>query len=174
MKNINVRLMLLIFVLTLTVLFCFSCSGYKASLPDRVYEGPVPEGKYTLIKYGANNYYDFATFALLIPEKGAHKVDIYKPEFEYKMVTGLSANEARQMGLQFVSGHPEFLRTVSRVILAPDGSAACYEIKILYRPALFGMEDLFDTQYLLREDNVIEVRVRLEEVVLRYVISGKD
>jgi hypothetical protein len=171
MKNAGAKIIFISFI-GLAALLCVSCAAYKATLLDGVYEGPVPDGMYTVIKYGGNHYEDFATFALLIPENGAYKFDIYKPDFEYSIVTGVNANAARQMAREFVRGHPEFSRAGSRTILAPDGSVAGYEIKALYKRALFGMEDVFDVNYLLRNDNVIEVRIKLDDVVLRHFMSG--
>jgi|WetSurMetagenome_2_1015567.scaffolds.fasta_scaffold00035_35 hypothetical protein len=153
-------------------LLCVSCATYKVSLVDREYEGPLPDGAYTVIKYGGNHYDDFATFALLVPDNSVYKFEIYRPDFEYRTVKGVSANSARQIARDFVKGHPEFLRTASREIIAPDGSVAGYETRALYKGGLFGMADVFDVNYLLKADNVIEVRIKLDDAVLRYFMSG--
>jgi hypothetical protein len=170
----NILKVAFIITIFIAAMLCASCATYKATLLDTEYEGPVPDGMYTVIKYGANHYDDFATFALLIPEQGAYKFDIYRPDFDYNIVKGVSANAARQMAREFVKNHPEFLRSSSRAIIMPDGNVAGYEVRALYRRTFLGPEDLFEVTYLLRVDNVIEVRIKLDEAVLMYFMGGES
>jgi hypothetical protein len=158
--------------LLLFALVCGSCATYKATLKDQEFGGTLPAGTYTLIKHGGGNMEDFATFAIVVPENSGYKFDIFKPDFDYRTLKGVPAQSAMKLAEDFVRGHPEFLRTVSRAIIMPDGSIAGYEVRILYRRTYLGMEDLFDVNYLLRADNVIEVRIKLDDVVQKYIMGG--
>jgi hypothetical protein len=140
---------------------------YKAALKDRAFPGNLPDGTYTVIKCGGANSEDFATFVVLVPEQNGKAFDIFKPDYEYRIIKGVSAVEAMQMALDFVKNHAEFLRAGSRAIVMPEGQIAGYEVKALYRQLFLGQEDLFDVSYFLKQDNRIEVRIRLDDVVRR-------
>ena len=165
----------LFFAVILAVsLLCGSCATYKATLRDQTFGGTLPDGTYTVIKYGANNSEDYAAFAILVPERGKYAFDIYRPDFEYRTIKGVPAKSAGQIAYDFVSRHSEFLKSASRAILAPDGSIAGYEISTLYRRGFLGTEELFHVTYLLRNDDKIEVRIRLDEVVLKRFTADND
>jgi hypothetical protein len=160
--------------LLLLVLVCAGCATYKATLKDQAFEGALPAGMYTLIKCGGGNLEDYATFVILVPEKSGYVFDVYKPDFEYRTLRGVPAAAAMQMARDFVKTHPEFLRSSSRAIIMPDGNIAGYEVRTLYRRTFLGLEDLFDVNYLLQYNNIIEVRIRLDEVALRHIRGGSD
>jgi hypothetical protein len=155
-------------------LLCGACATYKATLKDQAFGGTLPDGTYTVIKYGANNSDDYATFAILVPERGKYAFDIYRPDYEYRTMKGVPASTAMQMAYDFVSRHSEFLKSASRVILAPDGSIAGYEISTLYRRGFLGSAELFHVTYLLKDDDRIDVRIRLDDVVLKHFQADND
>ncbi len=161
-------------VILMASILCGACATYKATLKDQAFGGTLPEGTYTVIKYGANNSEDYATFAILVPDRGKYAFDIYRPDFEYRTFRGVPAKTAMQTAFDFVNRHSEFLRPGSRAILAPDGSIAGYEISTLYRRGFLGSEELFHVTYLLRDDNKIEVRIRLDDVVLKHLQADND
>jgi hypothetical protein len=173
LETINKPIVVLTAILLLSLLSA-ACATYKATLKDQAFGGALPDDTYTLIKYGANNSDDFATFVILVPEQGGYAFDIFKPDFEYRTIKGVPAKAAMQMAQDFVSNHPDFLRSSSRTILAPDGSVAGYETRTLYRRTFLGMEDLFYVTYLLKADNRIEVRIKLDDVVLKWLLSDSS
>jgi hypothetical protein len=171
MGKMNMRLLFVPAVILAAALLCVSCASYKSALIDAQYGGALPQGAYTVIKYGGNHDEDFATFCLLIPEDTPYKFEIFRPDFEYTVTRGVGSDEALKTASVFVSRHPDFLRSGSRSIMGPDGRVVAYEVKAFYRPLLFGTENAFDVTYSLRADNVIEVRIYLEDVVINYLRS---
>jgi hypothetical protein len=77
------------------------------------------------------------------------------------------------MAKTFVGRHPEFARSQISGIISPGGEVIGYEVRPLYKQTRFGMEDLITVSYLLKENNVIEVRIDLDEKV-KNVLRGGD
>jgi hypothetical protein len=159
MRKILIGLLLLSLIIA-------GCAMYKASLRTTYTIGATePAGKYTLIKYGGNGLEDYLTFALIVPEGSDFKFEIYKPSFEFRSITGLTAKQAFEMARIFVAAHPEFASSQTRGILSPDDKIIAYEIRPLYKTTVFGQSDVMFIFYLLKEHNVVEVRADLEEQI---------
>jgi hypothetical protein len=128
-------------------------------------------GTYTIIKYGASNPEDFATFAIIYPETGSYGFDIFKPDFEYRVEKGLTAKQAMESAQTFVRWHPEFSRAQVSRIIGPDGGVIGYEVKALYKTPLFGKEDVAYLTYVLK-DNMVTVYLRVDDVVRARNMGG--
>jgi hypothetical protein len=150
------------------VLICVAlagCSSYKGVLDTTPANMSALTGKYTLIKVGGGSVEDYTTFALIVPEDGMYRFDIYKPAFDYSATKGLSSGQALKTAETFVSGQNAFLYSRTRAVIGPAGGAIAYEVRPLYQTVIFGRSDLLITTYLLKEDNLVEVRVDVDEVV---------
>jgi hypothetical protein len=159
-------LLLLSFIVT-------GCAMYKGSLKTQEIGAMEPSGTYTVMRYGNSSYEEYDSFALIVPESGKYTFEIYKPSFDYRSSTGLTANQALDMAKTFVGRHPEFARSQISGIISPGGEVIGYEVRPLYKQTRFGMEDLITVSYLLKENNVIEVRIDLDEKV-KNVLRGGD
>jgi hypothetical protein len=169
MKN-KIRLILTgIFLITM---LCGACVVTKYTLKTE--EGGLTgtSGTYTIIRYGASNPEDFATFAIIFPEQGRYSFDIYKPDFEYRVEKGLTAKQAMESAQTFVRWHPEFSRAQMSKIIGPDGDAIGYEVKALYKQPLFGKEDVAYLTYVLKDNNTVIVYLRLDDVVRARNMGG--
>ena len=122
-------------------------------------------GTYTILRYGMSNPEDYATFAIIFPENGKYSFDIYRPDFEYRAEKGLTAKQAMEAAQVFVSWNPEFSRAQASKIIGPDGNVIGYEVKALYKRTLFGMEDVAYLTYVLKDNNLVTVYLRIDEVV---------
>jgi hypothetical protein len=149
------------------------CAIYKVSLKTQEIGAIEPAGTYTIIRYGNSSYEDYDSFALIVPESGKYTFEIYRPSFDYRSSTGLTANQALDMARTFVGRHPEFARSQISGIVSPGGDVIGYEVRPLYKQTRFGQEDIVKISYLLKENYIVEVRVDLEEAV-KNILRGGD
>ena len=121
-------------------------------------------GTYTLLLYGCRYPDDVENVALLDKEGDPYTIEIYAPDFRYKMKTGLPAEEALKQAAQFVKCSVHYQQTRFSKILDATGNIVGYEARALYSPIRFGMYDVLDVQYVVR-DNKIVVYIRLDSTV---------
>jgi len=164
------RLLIPIFLVSLIVA---GCATYQGSLRTESAKAVVdPSGTYTLIRVGGNAFEDYTTFALIVPEGGKYRFEIFKPDFDYRSSKGLTAKQAEKMAVAFVSSQSSFKYSQISAVIGLDGSAVAYEVRPLYDQLLFGQSDVLSVVYLLKADNVVEVRVDVDEVVKRHERGG--
>jgi hypothetical protein len=169
MKN---KIRLILTGIVLITILCGACAVTMYTLKTE--EGGLTEtsGTYTIIRYGANNLEDYATFAVIFPEQGRYSFAIYRPDFEYDVETGLTAQQAMESARAFVRWHPEFSRAQTSKIIGPDGNVIGYEVKALYQRIVFGMEDVSYLTYVLKDNNVVRVYIRVDDVVKARQMGG--
>jgi hypothetical protein len=155
-------------------LVCGSADIYAAAL--KTIDGGTPDssGTYTVIRYSDNSYDDAIVFAIIVPEKGRYAFDIYKPGFDYKSAKGLTAKQAMDMAQAHVSTPLEFLRSQTSSIIGPEGKVIGYEVRALYKSIGFGMQDVMNIDYYLKGANRVEVRIRVDDEVIRRSMGGDD
>lgn len=166
MKRVD-RIPVILAGLLLLSLLCGVCDIYAASLKTREGGTPDPAGTYTVIRYGQNYADDVAALAVIVPEGGKYAFEVNKPAFEYRVSKGLTAKQAMDMAQDFVSRHPEFLRSQTSSVLGPGGNVIAFEVKALYKRMFWGMEDVIYTDYVLRGNDKVQIYVRLDDAVRR-------
>jgi hypothetical protein len=160
--------------LLVVCLFCSSCSLNQTHLRTELADRPASSGTYTVILYGANHYNDIASAAFLIPEGGKYTFDIFAPRFAYRVVSGLSPETAMQRALTFVSWHGDYMNAQISKILDTDGLTIGYEIRPLYRPTAFGMIDVMQINYFLKNPSIVTIYVKLDPDIERQLVTGGD
>jgi hypothetical protein len=158
------RHMIWIFLLSLILA---GCATYSGSLRTQQAKAIDPSDTYTVIRVGGNSFEDYMTFALIVPESGKYRFEIFKPDFDYRSSKGLTAKRALDMAIAFVSAQPSFAYSQTNSIIGPDGSVIGYEVRPLYQQILFGQQDILITGYFPKDNNVIEVRVDVDDAVKR-------
>ncbi|MDI6801203.1 MAG: hypothetical protein QMD01_03990 [Thermodesulfovibrionales bacterium] len=118
------------------------------------------QGVYTLILYESRHLNVVETVAILDREGDPYIFELYAPEFNYTVKNGLLAKEALQEAEKFVSWHSSFWKTQLSRVLDYKGNAIGYELKPLYHLLTFGVSDVLDIYYLIR-DNKVVTRIRL-------------
>jgi hypothetical protein len=127
---------------------------------------------FTLIFYGGKYYDDIETIAILDYEGDQYNFEPYAPEFDYKVKKGVPAQEAINEAGRFVSFHNSFWRSQLSKIIDNKGNTIGYEIRPLYLPFIFGVSDVLDVNYWLKEGNRIKVTIRLIPPVERIRFPG--
>ena len=159
---------LIVFALLVTV-FAGTPSIGKSLLTEGARVSEVT-GNFTLILYGGRYSRDIETIAFLIPEGSKYTFELYAPDFDYRVVKGLEAKAAFDKAEQFVRIHNAFLRSELNSILDVDGKVIGFELRPLYDPLEFGIEDVLDTSYALSNGRV-RIYVTLKPEVERRIFG---
>ncbi len=148
-------------------------AAYAMGKPLITEEVQVSEvtGNFTVILYGGRYYKDIETVAFLIPEKSLYPFEPYAPEFDYRIVKGAGAKAAFEIAEQFVGAHYAFLRSQVSKIVDENGKLIGYEVRPLYTPLAFGVEDVLDISYSIK-DGRVRAYVSLKPEIEKQLYSG--
>jgi hypothetical protein len=162
MKNTVVCIFAFMVISVLTTGYSFACEK-----PLRAEEAKASDitGTYTLILYGGNYPDDLETIAILDREGDRYNFEPYAPDFEYRVKKGEPAKKALREAEKFVSFHYSFLRSQISRIIDNKGKTIGYEVRPLYQPLTFGISDVLDVYYLLKEGGRVKVLIRLKRSV---------
>ena len=136
-------------------------------------ERATPEemrGTFTVILYGGRHPGDVETIALMDKEGDSYTIEPYAPEFDYRILKGLSAREALERARSFVSQQASFSHAELSSIVDDAGNVLGYEVRPLYLPVTYGISDVLDVTYSVKDDSVV-ARIRLMPSVERMLFS---
>ncbi len=119
------------------------------------------QGTYTLILHGCRHPNDLENLAILYPGGGPISFEIYALKTAYQINKGLPADEALKQAEKFLTCSPKYWKTQLSEIIGLDGASVGYELRALYAPYVFGMTDVLDVHYWLRE-NKVTVYIKLD------------
>jgi len=160
-------------IILVLCLFCSACALDHSYLRTELAQTAEITGTYSVVLYGANYSDDIATVALLIPVGGQYRFDIFAPDFNYKTIKDVPAENAIKMAEKFVSWHPDFAQLQTSRILDFNGRVIGYEVRPLYRLTTFGTTDIMYVDYFLKGDKVV-VHIHLNVDVQRKFMGGSD
>ncbi|MFN3480320.1 MAG: hypothetical protein ACK415_08020 [Thermodesulfovibrionales bacterium] len=126
---------------------------------------------YSLILYGARHGNDLESVAILDIEGDEYVFAPYAPDFDFEIERGLDASAVIKRAEQFVSWHPLYHGSeLKKIVLS--GRVIGYELRPLYDPLAYGLSDVLDIDYRLRDKEVI-VRIRLLPQIERMLHDGE-
>jgi len=120
--------------------------------------------RFTLILYGGEHSNDVETVAILDKESDRYAFEPFAPKFKYSVKKGLQAKEALEEGGKFISWHNAFHHSQLRGIIDEHGNILGYELRPLYLPLRFGIDDIMDIEYRMRAGK-IAVIIRLKPLI---------
>jgi hypothetical protein len=120
--------------------------------------------KFTLILYGGQHSNDIETVAILDKEGDRYTFEPFVPKFKYIVRKGLPAREALEEAGKFIRWHNSFHQSQLRGIIDENGNILGYELRPLYLPLTFGIDDIMDIDYRMKADK-IAVIVRLKPLI---------
>lgn len=119
---------------------------------------------FTLILYGGQNSNDIETVAILDKEGDRYSFEPFAPRFKYIVKRGVPANEALEEAGKYISWHNSYHRSQLRGIIDEKGSILGYELRPIYLPLAFGIDDIMDIDYRMRGNRIVVI-VRLKPVI---------
>ena len=157
-------------VFLLFVSFSISCApGTRLNT-----QGVPPQevtGTYRVIFYGCNFMNDLETIVIFDKEDDNYFFDPYAPEFKYREKKAMDSAAAFAEAEDFLRCNASFSSIQLRQITGPDGVVVGYELRPLYFPYGYGVQDVLDTNYFLKADKVVAV-IRLIPSVERMIHGG--
>jgi hypothetical protein len=150
------------------------CFAFEKTLRTEEAKPEEMKGTFTLILYGGSFLDDLETIALLDSEGDHYVLDPFVPDFDYRIKKGVSAQEALKEAENFVTFHPSFWRSQLNRILDKAGKTIGYEVRPLYRPFTFGISDVLDVNYWLKEKGRVKVTIRLIPSIEKNKLPGGD
>lgn len=125
---------------------------------------------YSLILYGARHGNDLESVAILDIEGDEYTFAPYAPDFDFEIEKGVDASAAIKRAEQFVSWHPLYHGSELKKITL-SGRVIGYELRPLYDPLSYGLSDVLDIDYRLKDKNII-VRIKLLPQIERMLHDG--
>ena len=153
---------LALLVISLNLSACMSIAGNH--LKTETAKPSEVTGTYTLLLYGCRYPDDLENVAILDKEGGPYPVEIYAPASRYRIKSGLTADEALREAGQFVKCSVHYQESRMSGISDPAGAIIGYEVRPLYSPIRFGMYDVLNIQYVMREGKIV-VYIKLDPTV---------
>jgi hypothetical protein len=146
--------------------------AFETSLKTEAANPSEVKGIFTLILYGGNYYDDLETMAILDREGDQYTLDLYKPDFDYRVIKDLPAKEALAKAEKFIRFNPSFWHSQLSKILDNKGDVIAYELRPLYYPITYGSSDVLDVHYWTKEGGRVKITVRLITSVERLRFPG--
>ncbi len=128
-------------------------------------------GNFNVIFYGCNFNNDFETVAILAKEDSPYPFEPFAPDFKYRVVKGIPANEALSEARDFVACHSSFHKPQLSKLVDARGETLGFEVRPLYLPFVFGFDDALDIDYRIIDGKVV-VKIRLLPSVERMLMDG--
>lgn len=128
------------------------------------------EKEYVLILYGARHGNDLESVAILDIEEDEYTFAPYAPDFDFEIEKGVDASAAIKRAEQFISWHPFYHRSELKKITL-SGRVIGYELRPLYDPLSYGLSDVLDIDYRLKDKNIM-VRIKLLPQIERMLHDG--
>jgi len=150
------------------------CFAFERSLRTEEAKPEEMKGSFTLILYGGSYLDDLETIALLDFEGDPYVLEPFAPDFDYRMQKRVPAREAFKEAEKFVNFHPSFWRSQLSGIVDKEGKVIGYEVRPLYRPFAFGISDVLDVNYRLKEKGRVKVTIRLIPSLEKNKLPGGD
>jgi hypothetical protein len=158
------KILLPIFVMLLVTILITVISdspAFGASLKTVAASPSGVKGNFTLLLYGGSYYDDVETAAFLDSEGDGYYLDLYEPDFNYKVIKGVPAKEAIAIAEKFVRFHPSYWRSQLSKIMDDKGKVIGYELRPLYYPITYGASDVLDINYFMKKGGRVKVTIRL-------------
>ncbi len=159
--------------MVLVVLGLYSCIMAAPHLKTEPADPSEVKGTFKLMLYGCRYPDDILNVAILDREEDPYTVEIYAPDFDFKVKEGLSADEALREAERFIRCSFFFERSRISKVLDQAGNRIAYEVRPLYSPIRFGQDDVLDIQYTIGDGKVL-VYIKLDPDVEKGLRSEGD
>jgi len=150
----------LVFCLAVIFFIVSSSFAITSHLKTEVVRKEDVKGVFTLILYGGRDMNDIERVAILDLEGDKYTFEPYAPEFDYKIKKSLYERDALETAYEFVSSHNAFYRSQLSRIMDDKDNTIGYELRPLYMPFVYGVSDVLDVYYSLK-DGKVRVYIRI-------------
>ncbi len=155
-------------IIILIILFLVTGCGTYAIL-RHASSGEI-HGRFDLIIYGGRYLDDIETVVILDNHDDRYIFRVFAPLYDFKVEKAMDGESAIKRAEEFLrSQRGVFNIKVSSITV--NGTIAGYELRPLYDPLMYGTQDVLDTEYLIRDGEIV-VKIRLKPWVERMFFDG--
>lgn len=158
----------------LVFLLCFTSLCVSANTPLKTDAANLSDiqGVFTLILYGGRFVDDLERVAIFDKEGDHYYFEPYAPDFDYKVKKSVPDKEVFELAKSFVSSHYAFHKYLFSKILDENGNIIGFELRPLYHPFSYSLDDVIDVYYWLKKDGKVKVTIKLIQPVERLLYPG--
>jgi len=168
MRTLKSRIFLLLMVLVFIVL---QACAFSKSLRTVDTTSIDENASYTVILYGSRYSADMENLSILPIEGGKYTFEVYSPDFDYSLKKGVPAKDALKEAQAFLNRHHDYYRSIISKILDNEGNVIGYEVRPVYYPITFGVSDVLDVGYFIKNGKVI-IKINLKPEIDRMLFDG--
>lgn len=150
--------------------FCVSCAPGIRLHSEGAGDFEVT-GNYRVILNGCNFLNDLETIAFLDKEGDQYTFEPYIPDFNYREKKEVAAADALAVAKKFVGCNTSFKGVRLSSIVTPNGDILGYEVRPLYLPFTYGVDDVLYTSYIMHGDKVV-ITIRIVPSIKRMLENG--
>ncbi|NWF53127.1 MAG: hypothetical protein HXY47_08635 [Nitrospirae bacterium] len=111
-------------------------------------------GMFKLILYGGRDMNDIERLAILDIEGDRYTFQPQAPDFDFRIKEGVSGEDAFKEAYKFISSHNAFHYAQLTKILDFSGNIIGFELRPLYIPFVFGVSNVLEVYYSLKDGKV--------------------
>jgi hypothetical protein len=145
-------------VLQLFIILSFISISYSITIAGNLKTEEAKKedvkGTYKLILYGGRDANDIERLAILDIEGDRYTFQPQAPDFDFKIIEGISGEDAFKEAYKFISSHNSFHQSQLNKILDFSGNIIGFELRPLYIPFVFGVSDVLEVYYSLKDGKV--------------------
>lgn len=128
-------------------------------------------GSYSLTLFGCRYLDDPETVAIFDREGDRYRFEPFSPEFNYRVEKALAPEVALEKARKFINCHTSVHGERLSSISDGHGTVLGYELRPLYFPLTYGVDDILMTDYRMQGDTVV-VGIRLIPAVEQMLSGG--
>ncbi len=160
----------LLFISLACVLVLAACAPRQGLRSDPAASDGM-SGNYSLILFGCRYLDDPETVAIFDREGDQYRFEPFSPEFNYRIEKNLSGDTALEKARHFINCHTAVHGERLSRISDGKGVVPGYELRPLYFPLTYGVDDILLTDYRVEGDTVV-VTIRVIPSVERMRDGG--
>lgn len=147
--------------LIMSLLVLLTACTTSGRLKTQEISASAVKGEFTVFLYGDRFSGDLENVAILDINGDRYKFQIFAPDFDYYVKSDVPAEEAIKMAERFISSHGSFKHSQIIKIMDNNGKVIGYEFRPLYSPTEFGLFNVLEIDYWLKDDDVVIVKIDL-------------
>ncbi len=163
MKTSSIKVLILLSLLSLIIA---SCAGGK-NLRTAPSSAESISGIFDVTFYSNEDFDGLKKVVILDVAADAYEILLYEPEYFMQKVKHAKGDNAVKSAVEFIKGHPNYIKYQINKILDKEGNAIGFEVRPLYNPTTYGISDVMNNYYTLEDEGKVRATISLKAQIRR-------